>query len=564
MDPVSPTRTRMEKRPQIVRTAQTRVRFAPSPTGHLHVGGARTALFNYLFARKSGGTFVLRIEDSDAERSSDESTRGILDSLRWLGLHWDEGPDVGGPFGPYQQTLRHVVYRAEAERLIAEDHAYPCFCSREEVDSMRERAAKTGNAVRYDGRCGRLDAAERDRLTNAGRTSVVRFRMPRGGKITWVDLARGELTFDLDQLDDFVLIKSDGNPTYNFAAVVDDAKMRISHVIRGDDHISNTPKQLVLYEALGFPVPEFAHLPMIVGPDKSRLSKRHGATSVTAFGDAGILSRAMVNYLALLGWSYDGKREIFSLDELVQFFDLKQVGRAAAVFDLQKLHWMNGEHIAQLTLGDKVRALVPQMRAQGLWPPKFRVELTPGPHLRVVTGRRDDKIAGSIQPLTEDEWMRQEPSLADELPRLKLILETVGNRLVGPHAVTPILGYFYSDDIAFDTAGVEKHLSGDDTAELLRALADVIDAVKPYTPETIETALRGLAAARELKAANIIHPARVALTGATVSPGIFDVLYLLGRPKSAARLRTGADIVEQNRRFGQGSAGSEPDPSKAP
>ncbi len=539
----------MHKNPQIVRTTPPRLRFAPSPTGHLHVGGARTALYNWLVARKLNGVFVLRIEDTDAERSTDESLRGILDGMRWLGLDWDEGPDVGGDFGPYQQTRRHVVYRAEAERLLREGHAYRCFCSREDVEAMRERAAESGGALRYDGRCGRLEPRESTRRFEAGEAHVVRLRMPQDGKITWSDATRGELSVDLQQLDDFVLVKSDGNPTYNFAAVVDDAKMRITHVVRGDDHISNTPKQLVLYQALGFAPPEFAHLPMIVGPDKSRLSKRHGATSVTAFRDAGILPQAMLNYLALLGWSYDGKREVFSKADLVSCFDLKNVGRTAAVFDVQKLYWMNGEHFAQLSFGEKVRALLPQMRAQGLWPPKFRAELTPGPHLRVVTGSSDAKIAGSIQPLSEEEWMREEPSLAEELPRLKLILDTVGKRLSGPHEIAPILGYFYTDDIAFDPEAVDKHLSSAEAAERLRALADALAQVKPYTPETLETALRALAEARGEKAAQLIHPARVALTGAKVSPGIFDVLYLLGRTKSLARLRTGADIVVQNRKL---------------
>jgi glutamyl-tRNA synthetase len=552
----------MQKKPQIERTAPPRVRFAPSPTGHLHVGGARTALFNWLYARKLGGVFVLRIEDTDAERSTDESMRGILDGMRWLGLDWDEGPDVGGEFGPYQQTLRHVVYRAEADRLIREDRAYPCFCTREDVEAMRERAAETGGALRYDGRCGRLDLARRARLLDEGRDNVVRLRMPQEGNIAWTDLARGELSFDVAQLDDFVLVKSDGNPTYNFAAVVDDAKMRISHVIRGDDHISNTPKQLVLYDALGFATPEFAHLPMIVGADKSRLSKRHGATSVTAFRDAGILPQAMVNYLALLGWSFDGKREIFSLYELVSCFELKNVGRTAAVFDLQKLYWMNGEHFAQLTFGAKVHALLPQMRAQGLWPPQFRVELTPGPHLRVVTGSSDDKIAGSIQPLSDEEWMREEPSLAEELPRLKLILDVVGKRLGGPHEVATILGYLYTDDFAFDPEAVEKHVSGKEVPELLRALADALATTAPFTPESIEAALRGLADARKLKAAQLIHPARVSLTGQKVSPGIFDVLYLLGRPKAVARLRAGADIVEQNRKFAARPTQPKPDRPK--
>jgi glutamyl-tRNA synthetase len=544
----------MQKKPQIAKTAPVRVRFAPSPTGFLHLGGARTALFNWLFARKMGGVFVLRIEDTDAERSSEESTAGILEAMRWLGLDWDEGPEVGGDFGPYQQSLRHVVYRAEADRLVREGRAYPCFCTREDVDAMRERASRAGESLRYDGRCGRIDESTRARYVEEGRPSVIRSRMP-SGEVRWNDFGRGQLRFDLSELDDFVLLKSDGNPTYNFAVVVDDAKMRISTVIRGDDHISNTPKQLVLYEALGFPRPDFAHLPMIVGQDKTRLSKRHGATSVTWFRDAGFLPSAMVNYLALLGWAYDGKRELFTPEELVSCFDLKNVSRNPAVFDMKKLEWMNHEHFSRLPLGSKIHVLLPEMRKHGLWPPRFRVDLSSSPHLRVVTGSTDEKVAATIQPLSDEEWMLQEPSLSEELPRLKLILEAVGSRLGGPHEVTDVLGYFYSDDIAFDPEAVAKHLSGEEVPARLRSLADTLAEVKPFTPDAVETALRGLAERLGLKAGALIHPARVSLTGQKVSPGIFDVFFLLGRMKSVERLRRGADIVERNREL------SPPDPA---
>ncbi|MFQ5601476.1 MAG: glutamate--tRNA ligase, partial [Candidatus Krumholzibacteriia bacterium] len=465
----------MQKKPQIAKTAPVRVRFAPSPTGYLHVGGARTALFNWLFARKMGGTFVLRIEDTDAERSTEESMRGILEGLRWLGLEWDEGPEVGGDCGPYQQTLRHVLYSAEADRLLREGRAYHCFCTREDLDAMREQAARAGQPVRYDGRCGRLDPEESKRRLVKGAPAVVRLRMPADGEVAWVDLGRGEVRFQMSLLDDFVLLKTDGNPTYNFAVVVDDAKMRISHVIRGDDHISNTPRQLVLFDALGFQRPEFVHLPMIVGPDRTRLSKRHGATSVTQFRDQGYLPRAMVNYLALLGWAYDGEREFFTPEELVSFFDLKNISRNPAVFDVQKLRSMNYQHFSRLSFGGKVRVLLPQMKRHGLWPPRFRIDLASGPRLRVVTGSADEKIAGSIQPVSEEEWMRQEPSLVEELPRLKLVLEALGNRLGGPHDVE-VMDYFYADDHAFDSQAVSKHLSGEEVPCRLRALAGEVDA----------------------------------------------------------------------------------------
>jgi glutamyl-tRNA synthetase len=523
-----------------------RLRFAPSPTGFLHVGGARTALFNWLLARKLGGAFVLRIEDTDAQRSTDESLRGILDGMRWLGLHWDEGPEVDGPYGPYQQTLRQVLYHAEADRLLRQGHAYRCFCTRADLDEMREAAHRNGLPVRYDQRCRRRDPLESTRLVDAGQAAVVRLRMPDEGEVVWMDLVRGEFRFKHAVLDDFVLLKSDGNPTYNFAVVVDDAKMRISHVIRGDDHISNTPRQLVLFDALGFARPEFAHLPMIVGADRTRLSKRHGATSVTAYRDLGVLSSAMVNYLALLGWSPGGEREVFDLQELVTHFDLKNTSRTPAVFDLQKLLWMNHEHFGRLSLGAKLEVLLPQMRRHGLWPPRFHVDLGPARHFRVVTGGHEDKVAASIQPVPEEEWLQREPSLAEELPRLERVLEALGNRLGGPHDV-PLLDYFYSDDFGYEPEAVEKHLSSDTAAAHLEALAVEIEGLATWSVEAIEAALRGLAERLGTKAGTLIHPARVALTGHGVSPGLFEVIYLLGRAKSVERLRRGADIVRHDR-----------------
>jgi glutamyl-tRNA synthetase len=546
----------MPESPLTQKILPVRVRFAPSPTGYLHVGGARTALFNWLFARKMNGVFVLRIEDTDAERSTSESTQGILDAMRWLGLDWDEGPEVGGNFGPYQQSLRNVLYHAEADRLVREGLAYHCFCTRGDLAAMRDVTTPEGEKLHmYDGRCGRLDPAEAVRSVDAGAPNVIRLRMPRGGPLAWRDLARGELSFEPTLLDDFVLVKSDGNPTYNFAAVVDDAKMRISHIIRGDDHISNTPRQLALYDALRFPRPEIGHLPMIVGADKQRLSKRHGATSVLEFAERGILSDAMVNYLALLGWSYDGKREVFTRAELVSAFELDHVSKTAAVFDTRKLDWMNHEHFVRLGFGAQVQALLPQMRKHGMWPPQFRVELTPGPHLRVVTGHADDKIAASITPVSEEEWLREEPTLSEELPRLRLIMAALGNRLGGPHDVD-VMRYFYTDDIAFDGAAVAKHLSGAAAPAWLRGLAERVEALRPYNTETLEAGVRSQAAELGVKAGELIHPARVALTGQGVSPGIFDVMYLLGRPKTVERLRHGADIAERQREFDAGSRGT--------
>jgi glutamyl-tRNA synthetase len=323
-------------------------------------------------------------------------------------------------------------------------------------------------------------------------------------------------------------------------------KMRISHVIRGDDHISNTPRQLVLFDALECPRPEFGHLPMILGGDKTRLSKRHGATAVTQFRDLGILPQAMVNYLALLGWAYDGEREIFSVQELVTHFDLRNVSRNPAVFDVRKLEHINREHFARLPLGAKIAAILPALAVAGAWPPRFRVDLGPARHFRVVTGSPGDKVAASIQPVSEEE-MSRDPTLSEELPRLEHILEALGTRLGGPHDAAAVMAYFYTDDFPYDPAAVAKHLASDESASLLQALAQELESLPAYTPETIEAALRELATRLGVKAGAIIHAARVAVTGSAVSPGVFDVLYLVGRTKTVERLRRGRDIVRFNR-----------------
>jgi glutamyl-tRNA synthetase len=342
-----------------------RVRFAPSPTGFLHVGGARTALFNYLHARRMGGTFVLRIEDTDVARSTDEATAAILSSLRWLGLSWDEGPETGGRFGPYFQSQRGERYHRHAAALSAAGRAYPCYCTAEELEARRAEQTRRGEPPRYDGRCRALTAAERAAREAEGRGAALRFRLPSGGETAWDDVVRSRVAFANDVLDDFVLLRSDGHPTYNFACVVDDHEMEITHVIRGDDHISNTPRQILLYAAFDFRTPVFAHVPMILGADGTRLSKRHGATSVEAFRDLGILPEALVNFLALLGWSFDGKRELFTLAELEQVFALERVGSNPAVFNLEKLEWMNSQHLKGMAEEERVRRVEEFLATQG-------------------------------------------------------------------------------------------------------------------------------------------------------------------------------------------------------
>jgi glutamyl-tRNA synthetase len=342
-----------------------RVRFAPSPTGYLHVGGARTALYNYLFARGQGGTFVLRIEDTDAARSTDESVTAILDSMRWLGLEWDEGPDVGGPFGPYFQSQRRDLYRRWADALLESGRAYRCYCTAAELEARREQQLARGEPPRYDVRCRGLDESQRSALEAEGRTPAVRFALPDAGETAWDDVVRGRVAFQNDQLDDFVALRSDGLPTYNFACVVDDHAMEITHVVRGDDHISNTPRQILLYQALGWTPPAFAHVPMILGSDGTRLSKRQGAVSVAAYRELGYLPSALDNFLALLGWAFDGKRELFTLDELVRSFQLERVGSNPAVFNLQKLEWINAQHLKMLTEEQRVALARAYLESRG-------------------------------------------------------------------------------------------------------------------------------------------------------------------------------------------------------
>ena len=343
-----------------------RVRFAPSPTGYLHVGGARTALFNWLFARRLGGVFVLRIEDTDVERSSADMVEGILDGLRWLGLDWDEGPKIGGQYGPYFQSARLDRHRAMASSLVAAGQAYYCYCTPEMLHAKRAAAEETGAGWKYDRTCSALSTHDVDAREQRGEPRAVRFRVPEGA-IRFDDLVHGSIEVDGSTLDDFVILRSDGQPTYQLSVVSDDVEMAITHVVRGDDHISNTPKQILLYRAVGAPLPQFAHVPLILGSDKKRLSKRHGATSVTEYAREGYLPEAMVNFLALLGWSPGSNQELFSRDELAQVFGLEGIGGGNAVFNPEKLDWFNQRHIARLAPDELGRRLKPILASTGAW-----------------------------------------------------------------------------------------------------------------------------------------------------------------------------------------------------
>ncbi|PYR03857.1 MAG: glutamate--tRNA ligase [Acidobacteria bacterium] len=483
-----------------------RVRFAPSPTGHLHVGGARTALFNWLFARRLGGVFVLRIEDTDAERSSEDMIDGILDGLRWLGLDWDEGPKVGGPCAPYFQSGRLDRHRAMAEQLVRQGSAYYCYCTNDTLKAKRDaaqrargaaaRGASDPSAWRYDRSCCALTAEEIISRERDGLPRAIRFRVPEG-TTRFDDLVHGPIEFDGANIEDFVLLRSDGHPTYQLSVVSDDVEMKITHVVRGDDHISNTPKQILLYRAVGAEVPRFAHVPLILGPDKKRLSKRHGATSVTEYARQGYLPEAMFNFLALLGWSPGDDRELFTRDSLVAAFSLEGISGGNAVFNPEKLDWFNQQHLMRLATGELAVRLKTSFEGAGLWSDSY---------------------------------------LADRRAWFLAVLELLKPRAKRLDDFVVQGGFFFSDTIEYDPAAVDTHLRAAGVEDHLAALDAALTALETFDPASTEAALRAVAEARGVKAASLIHAARVAVTGRSASPGLFEVLALLGRARVHARL----------------------------
>lgn len=474
-----------------------RVRFAPSPTGYLHVGGARTALFNWLYARHNGGVLVLRIEDTDVERSSWEMVSGILDGMRWLGLDWDEGPEVGGDHGPYFQSERLARYREASEELVRTGHAYYCYCSPEMLKARREAASGSASeSWMYDRTCARLSPEEVSRKEAAGEARAIRFRVPTG-RTAFDDLVHGRVEFDNANIEDFVVLRSDHHPTYHLSVVVDDIDMAITDVVRGDDHVSNTPKQVLLYEAFGRTLPRFAHVPLILGPDKKRLSKRHGATSVTEYQRQGYLSEAMVNFLVLLGWSPGNDREIFTREELIEAFSLEGISSGNAVFNPEKLEWMNAQHLMRMPAGAIAAELRPMMEAVGLWRTEYEGERR-GWLLRLI------------------ELLR---------PRAKRIADFLeGAR------------YFLTEVTTYEPEAARKHLSSPGLAADLEALRSAFASSPTFSAVPLEEALRRVAVSRGVKAAGLIHATRLAVTGRGASPGLFEVLELLGRDVTLERL----------------------------
>ncbi|WAH38920.1 glutamate--tRNA ligase [Alicyclobacillus dauci] len=487
---------------------QVRVRFAPSPTGALHIGGARTAYFNWLYARQHKGVFVLRIDDTDRARSTEESYHQILDSFRWLGLDWDEGPDVGGPFGPYRQSERMSIYEGQLERLLSENKVYPCFCTPEELQAEREAAQREGRAPRYSGKCRHLTEDEVAERKRSGASYVYRLRVESTGETVVRDVIRGDVVFQNMEIDDFIIWKADGTPTYHFASCVDDALMEITHIIRAEEHLSNTPRHVVLFEALGFDIPLFAHVPMILAPDRSKLSKRHGATSVSEYREQGILPQALVNYLLLLGFSPGDGNEVVTPEQAIELFRLESVAKHAAVYDVKKLEWLNAQYFRAQSPDVVLHELWPEMEARGL------VSNT-------ETSR--ERIA----------WIRT-------------IIEFVLTRSRNQKDLLEGIGYYFEPVTSYDAKGVKKQFGDAEVPGRLRAVADRLMRVAPFTTSNVEDAFRGLIEELHVKGGQLIHPTRLALSGLTVGPGLFDIMALLGLEECVSRLRLAADRIDEN------------------
>jgi glutamyl-tRNA synthetase len=489
-------------------TGPVRVRFAPSPTGFLHVGGARTAIYNDLLRQSAGGAFVLRIEDTDRQRSDGAMTRQIQSALAWIGAVWDEGP--------YLQSERLARHRERGEELLASGRAYRCFCTAELLDEQRAAAQKRGEAFRYPRTCLGLTAAEAAARVGAGEPFAVRFRMP-DEHIRFHDLVRGDMDFPPDALDDFILLRSDGSPTYHMSVVCDDIDMRVSHVIRGEDHLSNTPKHIPLFQALGGQVPVFGHLPLILGSDKKRLSKRYGATSVEEFRSEGFLPQALYNYLALLGWSPGGDREILSRDEMIAFFSVDRLNASPAVFDREKLTWVNAQYLSSLPIAELLPHLRPFLAEQGI------AEAGPGGS----AGAGIELHRGRVRTLKE---------------------------------LAAVVAPYFRDRLDYDPEVIAKFLGDPQLPDHLAALRDRYARLGEFTKEAAETELRAVAAERGVKAGALIHPTRTAISGAQVGPPLFDLVEVMGRD---ATLRHLDHLIERLRGAAAATVGAG-EPSKVP
>jgi len=469
-----------------------KTRFAPSPTGHLHIGGARTAIFNWLFARKNNGEFFLRIEDTDKERSSPEMVQSIVDGLKWLGLDWD-----GDLYFQSQHIDEHIKACYE---LVKRGYAYFCYCSEEELEAKRKEAEEKKIPYKYDRKCLYLSDEEKLKFESEGRKKVIRFKVP-DGETVFNDVVHGEIRFKNSEIDDFVILRSDNTPVYNMAVVVDDHNMGITHVIRGDDHISNTPKQILIYQALGWETPIFAHVPLILGPDKKRLSKRHGATAVIEYRDRGFLPEAMFNYLCLLGWSPGDNREIMTLSEIIEAFDISRIQKKSAIFDQAKLEWMNSEYIRRKDNLELLRYVKPFIEKYGY---KFE----------------DDSYLLKVINLMKD--------------RVKTLEDFVS-----------FGKYFFEDPIDYDKEGVEKYWKSE-TGRLLGEFVEVLEKIEDFSAFEIESKLRKFAEEKNVKASELIHPIRLSITGMRISPRLFEVMEVLGKETTIRRIKNALNrLAEQ-------------------
>ncbi len=470
---------------------ELRVRIAPSPSGNLHIGTARTALFNFLFAKKNNGKFVLRIEDTDLERSNEEFTQNIFDSLKALGLNWDEGPDVGGNFGPYKQSERFAIYPKYAQILIDKGFAYECFCTQEELDAEKEQAKNNKTAYVYSEKCRNLSAEEKQKLIAQGRKPSVRFHVPKGREIVFNDMVKGDLKFNSDLIGDFVIMKSNGTPTYNFAVVIDDMLMKISHIIRGEDHISNTPKQILIYEALGANVPTFGHLGMILAPDRSKLSKRHGATAVSEFVEKGYLTEALVNFVALLGWSPSDGVEIKTVDEIAQDFRIHEISSSNSIFEYDKLNWLNGQYIKKMelkVLADKLRPYLSKYNLN---------ELSDSQYLKMV-----------------------------EITREPLVLLS---------DITDAVEYFFGDYPLIDSDALE-HINSDIGQTVLKDVSEKIDNWDFLNLHQILEDFRTYYKEKGIKPKITMWAIRAAVTGRTKGADMCGIMEILGKEKVKKRI----------------------------
>ncbi|WKV08781.1 glutamate--tRNA ligase [Thermoanaerobacterium sp. CMT5567-10] len=471
-----------------------RVRFAPSPTGNLHIGGARTALFNWLFARHNNGKMILRVDDTDLERSTGDSMKAIVDGLKWLGIDWDEGP--------IYQSKRLDLYKNYADKLVKEGKAYYCFCTKEELDEMRKEAQKAGKPPMYTGECRNLSADEVKRYMDEGKKYVIRLKVPKEGKTIVHDIIRGDVEFDNSTFDDFIIMKSDNMPTYNFATVIDDYDLKISHIIRGEEHLSNTPKQILIYEALGFEKPNFAHVSMILAPDRSKLSKRHGATSVQEFRDLGYLPEAIINYITLLGWIPSDGEEVFTTEKSISEFTLDRVSKNPAIYDTKKLTWLNGIYIRNCDIDRLTKEVIPFLINKGLIGDNYDYDY------------------------------------------IKKIVSAVREREKTLNEIADAMSYYFNDEFDYDEKGVKKYFEKDGVDNILKEAIEVLDKVDDFNLVETEKAYRDLIEKLDIKSGDLFHPTRLAISGRTFGPGLFDIMELLGKEKTIERIEKAIKYIE--------------------